>query len=541
MNNNLYQFLKANKVKADTLLDDTVSYLVATYKQSVDTFTYASSLGQLILVVKNLFSLVLFYIQDGITQSNFHTANRDVSIYGLSRLTGHNPVRGHSARAEISLRVKPNAQNNFSGNYIYIPNYSKVKCLNNGLFYIMDLGADDIVLDVTNTGSVRTKLLEGTLDYQSFTGNGKDNQSYEASAPSNRLMDDNFIIVTVNGEKYEQFSSLYDMPFGAKGVIVKTGITSGIDLFFGSSVNTVVPPQGSEIRVDYLLTSGAAGNKPDKDVIFEFVDTAFDINSEEVNLNDVVDSVVELPPDFGADGENPNTTKLLAPFISRNFIIHDTKSIRYFLGRMNFFSVIKIFKDITDNDNRFNVLLLPKITDRLAPGEDYFSVDVNKFLLGEQEKTRLVNMLDESGRKSANISINPIDPVIHRSVMVIMIEVFERMNGVIVRKTQVRKDVRDILSKYHLNNPRVNKIPHSDIVRILDEISYVDTVKVIFIAEKSEDIDSKGNLSVDERGIIIMRGGFTDNEGVVYADSYDPDGELLGSVNLDITFVESLQ
>lgn len=540
-NTDNFQFLRNNRIKAENLLNDTISYLVSTYKQSRDVFSFSTSFGQITLVVQNLFQIIMFYISDSISQLNIHTANRNTTIYGLSRLTGHNPVRGHSATGEISLRVKAGAGALIQGGSVFIPNYTRVTHLTNNLSYLMDLGADDITIDINNTSATRIRIIEGILEFTRFTGIGEDNQSFEISALPGKLIDDNFVIVTVNGVKYDKYESLYDIPFGKRGVLIKTGITSGVDIFFGSNVNLEVPPLGSDIRVDYLLTSGSIGNQPDKrDSGFRFTDSGFDINGNEINLEDIFDIAIELPPDFGADGESPELTKVLAPHISRNFIIHDESSIKYFLGRMNFFSTIKVFKRSLDNENRFNLLLLPILTDRLAAGEDYFSVDTTKFTLDETERIRLINMIDESGRKSANITLRITKPQIRKAILILIIEVFERNGGILIKEPQVSKDVRVALNTYLLNNKRVNKIPHSDLVRILDQIEYIDTVKAIFVTEFAEDIDQNGNLVVDDKSLILLRGGFEDEQGVEYIDEYDPMGETLGSVNIDISFVPNI-
>lgn len=537
-NNSIFQFLQANRVKANVLISDTINYLVDTYKQSLDVFSYSTSLGQLTLVVHNLFQMNLFYMQQAIAEQNFATANIQANVFGKSRLQGHNPQRGTSARGEITLRIKPGLEQTINGNFIFIPNYTKLKCLTNGLKYILDIGADDITFDVTNPEAAKVRIVEGALDAQIFQGLGSDLQSFEASVLPGKLIEDQFTIVSVNGEQIEQYDSMFDIPFGHKGCLVKTGMSSGIDIFFGNSINTFVPPLGSEVRVDYLLTNGTRGNILDKiNAIFEFEDTGFDINGEDVNLNDFFEIQVDFAPNFGSDAEPIALTKILAPNISRNFIIHDDRSIKYFLGRMNFFSVIKVFKEITDNQNIFNTLLVPKIEERLSGGEDYFSAETTKFTLTDTEEVRLVNSIDESGRKSANITIKTLKPNLRKNVMFLFLEVFERYQGAVVRKSQVRKDVRDRLSTYFINNQRINKIPHSDIVRILDEIPYVDTVKVIFVPQNEEDIDTKGNISVGEQDMAIMRGGFEDAQGVFYEDEFDPEGETMGSVNLDISFV----
>jgi len=538
---NIPQFLQKDRIKANVLITDTINYLVKIYKQSIDAFTYSTSFGQILLVTQNLFQLVMFYVQDSITEMNIHTAKRPQNIYGLSRLTGHNPGRGTSATGEISLTKKADSKKIITGNKVFISNYTRIKCINNGLFYLLNLGADDIVIDI-NKPNANIRIIEGETDAQLFQGTGEDGQTFEVTAPVGKMIEDNFSIVTVNGTKYDVYDSLYDIPFKAKGVLLKTGITSGIDLIFGNQINTSVPLLGETIRVDYLITNGSRGNIFDRtNLQFEFVDSGLDINAEEVNLNEILEIAVNLPPDFGADPEPPELTRNLAPNISRNFIIHDERSLRYFLARMNYFSTIKIFKTILDNNNLFNTLLLPDINTRLNPGEDYFNVATSKFLLSEIEKTRLINSIDESGRKSGNISINPIDPKVRKAALILIIEVFDRINGFVIKEDTVRNDIRSKLSEYGLSNKRINKIPHSDIVRIIDEIDYIDTVKAIFVPQFAEDIDTQGNLSVDEKSIILLRGGFKDAEGVSYEDDFDPIGEPLGSVNLDIRFVPNIQ
>ena len=52
-------------------------------------------------------------------------------------------------------------------------------------------------------------------------------------------------------------------------------------------------------------------------------------------------------------------------------------------------------------------------------------------------------------------------------------------------------------------------------------------------------MDTNGNLVVGEQQVVIIRGGFKDNQLVDYEDEFDPTGERLGSVNLEIKFVEN--
>lgn len=536
----MLQFLKKDRVKSENLLNDTIAYLITKYKQSKEVFTYASSYGQIILVVQNLFQLVLYYIQDSITQLNFQTANRRHTIFGNSRVSGHNPLRGNSAYGSVSYTLKPDGLSKIQGTIVYLANYTRIRCLNNQLEYVLDLGADDITIDLKNLDNSEYRIVEGKWDFQMNTGTGDDAQSINVNVPADQMIDDRYVFVSVNNNKYKPYDSIYDIPFNTRGCLIKTSYTNGVDIFWGNKLSSIVPQLGEQIRVDYLLTNGSLGNIYDiTDLQFEFVDTGIDVNGEEVNLNDLFVVNPVLPPQFGADSENPDITKIISTNYPRTEILHDEASIRYYFQRMNYFSNIKIFRADTDNQNVYNVILYPKTVNRLIGDEDYFSVDQSKFILSDIEKTRLVNSIEESGRKSGNISINLIDPTIRKFSFVIILDVFDKWKGSITKAATVRRDVRSAISNYMLNNKRVNVIPYSDIVRIVDEIEYIDKVKVIFVPENIEDIDTMGNISVADTGIALLRGKFTDSSNITYLDDFDPEGELMGAVNLDIRFIKN--
>ena len=98
-------FFSKTRIKATQLFEDSFEYLQRTYGQAVETFTPASPYGQILTVVSNLGELIFFYIEAVATELNISRARNIESIYGLSRLTGHDPTRGISARGIIGLRL----------------------------------------------------------------------------------------------------------------------------------------------------------------------------------------------------------------------------------------------------------------------------------------------------------------------------------------------------------------------------------------------------------------------------------------------------
>lgn len=536
----MLEFLRKDRITGTRLIEDTVDFLVKKYKQNKKIFSYSTALGQLTLVLNNLSQLIFYFIKDSTNQNNFATADRIHSVQGLAQLQGHNASRGRSAFGEVTLALKLDAPQELAvGKTIYLTNYSEVKCLNNNLTYLVDLNKDFITLDLNSVKQTSFKIIEGTLNVKSTKGTGEDLQSFPIQVFPNEMIDDNFIVVTVNGTIYQKYESLRDIPYKTAGCLVKTGITSGITIIFGKELIHSIPPLGSEIVVNYLLTKGKAGNINNTNAQFEFVSTGFDLSGKEVNLNDYFQIYNNLPPDFGADAEDIKLTKILAPNISRNFVIHDKPSITYFFGKMNYFSTIKVFRNNDEDPNTYNVLLLPRLIDRLNVSEDYFNADITKFVLSKQEKTRLLNAIHESGIKSGNLTIRLFDPVLRYFSISIFADVFEIFGGKPVKLEDVERDIRTVLSNYMLQNERINKVPHSDIVRIIDEIEAIDTVKVIFHPQYKEDIDEFGNIRLEEDHMSVLRGGFVDFNQIEYTDKFDPNDDSMGSVNIKVQYTEN--
>ena len=532
-------FLSKLRIKAYDTLNDTLNYLITKYKVSYRQFTYASPYFQILQTLNNHMQNLYYYLQDALNQSNFETANRQHTVFGLARLQGHNAYRGKSAVGQLILRVKPDFKRELiSGNTLYIPNYSTVSCLENGLKYLFNLGSDYITFNIDEQKDVKVTIIEGTIESQVFTGTGEDLQTFECAASQWQMFDHDFVHVRSNGEYYEQYDSLYDIPYKTRGCLIKTGMSSGIDIIFGKKINTIVPQLGEEIIVDYLISSGSVGNVMRDNPLWDITDTCYDSLGNEISMRDIFYCDTLMSPRFGADAEDMNLTKVLAPNISRNFIIHDKRSIEYFIRRMNYFSIIKVFKREIDHVNEYSLILVPKVRNRLISGEDYWSMSIDRMLLSQQEELTLLDHINRSGRKSANVSIAITRPMVKRFIMYVFLEVHKEVNHKSIMEDDVRAAVRSKLNNYLLDNTRVNKIPHSDVVAILDNMPEIDTVKVIFVGEDGSDsIDSMGNITVADTEIAVIRGGWKDQGGVEYADEYDPAGDALGSVNVSIDMV----
>ena len=216
-----FKVLNRLSIFVEDLLSQTITYLTSTYGQSRAVFTAASPFGQILLVVENLTQLVFYYIEDSITELNINEATRITSVYSLASLAGHNPSRAVSATGEISLST-------FAGlteapvDFVIIPNLTRLQSLTNGLTYVLDLPQDEVKFSFNgNSNGMKCVIRQGVVETQTVISTGRPTESFSIGAPQNFYLDNFFVNVYVNGEKWTKYESLLDMPRGAKGFLAK--------------------------------------------------------------------------------------------------------------------------------------------------------------------------------------------------------------------------------------------------------------------------------------------------------------------------------
>lgn len=536
-----FKVLKKLSIYVEDIMGQTINYLTSKFDQNRIVFTAASPFGQLLLVIENLTQLVFYYIEDAITELNINEATRLTSVYSLATLAGHNPSRSVSAIGEIALNTNAEAID-APFDFVIIPNLTRVRCLNNGLTYILDLPQDEIkfLFNGTNNG-LRLAIRQGIIETQTVIAKGIPTDSFSIGSPQNFFVDNFFVNVYVNGEKWTTYESMLDMPRGEKAVLVKTGITSGIDIFFGNNNYGKIPPRGAEIIVEYLVTEGAAGNIRTNDptkVQFEFIDTGFSILGEEINLNDYITINVTNPPFFGSAAEDSSLTRLIAPRTSKSFALVNPDHYEIVLRKLKLFSVINVFLDELDN-RILNLFLIPDIRKTFNVGQDYFNADLDRFILTDYQKNELLRYIEKSGSKLISTDIRIIDPVASNYVLNITIIAFDDVDTEIIKR-----DILNNLGTFFIQNTRRNRIPKSDLIKIVESVNGVDSVAIRIVSKKNElakiqnpnspeiGLDEFNDIITEPIELPLIRGGFTDRFGNVYAEGLS--GDSLGAVNIQI-------
>ena len=494
-----FKFLESARVKASDIISDARVYISRVYGRAGELFTTASPFAQIMNVVSELTELIMFYIEDATVEQNIMTAQQSESVYGLARLTGHDPARGFSAVGEIEVRWKPGKQNDVAGDAIYITTNSQLRSDLNGFTYLMRSANDIITLSTSEVNYIKIPIVQGIIESQQVTGTGEKFQTFNIQTAGTTAHD--MVTVMVNGESWRVYDSIYDMNSAARGVVVKTGVTGGIDLFFGNDNFGKVPQNGSIITVDYVKSKGSEGNLGEsKDVTFKFVDFGFDGLRSEYDLNEFLEIKVTSSPKMGADPESLEFTKLIAPLQSKSFVLATPENYEHFLARYNMFSYIDAYNttddQYLDDDNIIYLFLLPDVKSKLIGKQDYFSVPTEEFFFSQSELGAIREAVENSGQQMVTTEIEFVEPKKKLYAMNINVRHFEGYDEI-----QLMNNIRAKISEYLLKITRRDRLPKSDIVALIEGVDGVDSVNVQFISKSYEDALRTGSYTVTQTTI----------------------------------------
>jgi hypothetical protein len=504
------KFLESNRIKFDQIITDTREYLINTYSQAQSVFTKSSPFGQLLDVLTEYSQLIFLYIEDALVELNITTANKQRSVFGLSRLTGHNPTRPLSAQGTLNIKISPDAKSEVNASYIMLLDKTKLSCVNNGYKYFVQLGnsLENIKININEVNQIPIKIIQGEIEEQTVAGTGLPLQSYTFT--SKKPIENEMVWVYVNGEAYEVVDSLYDMTKDDKLCMVKTGISGGIDVYFGNEDYGVIPGIGALITVRYVKTDGFSGNifSKSNQVTWQWIDKGYTNTGEEADLNVVLMTSIDKPIILGADAESIELTKIIAPKTSRAYVLANPDNYVKLLSRFNY-SYVDAYTTWDDeyinDDNIVYLFLIPDIQRRLSKNTDYFTTDLKNFYLDPDEKAALYDYINRSGQQIMSTELSVVDPVVTKYALNIFLRVFDTSDQV-----TIKNEITSKITEYLLKVKRRDKIPKSDIISIVENIDGVDSVSISFVSKTNEDaiIDGyyiKRNNSIDRiRGIMTV-------------------------------------
>ena len=489
------KFLSKSRISTQQIITDTRTYLTRIYGQANQLFSLSSPYGQILTVLSEITNLIFFYIEDATVEQNILTAQHPESIYGLARLAGHDAFRGSSATGELKIRLNTSAFNEIDGDALIIPANSIIKAAKNGLEYILKTNSDQFVIQKSNPNYIYIPVVQGKIESQTLTGTGEKLQSFNIITKKNT--DHYSIKLSVNSEPWSKYDSLYDMQVGTKGYLVKTGITGGLDIYFGNESFGMIPPLGSSITVEYVISDCSKGNLiGSKDLNFKFETPGFDSLGNSCDLNKLLEASFTISPSMGAEPESTELTRLLAPLQSHSFVLATPENYESFLSKYGMFSYLDAYNTTNDgyidDDNVIYLFMLPDTKSKLSKNNDYFNLNQEEFFFSEDENNAILRTLENSGRQMVTTEVKVVEPKIQYFRMDVKVRYFEGFN-----KVNLFGEIRTKISQYLINITRRDRLPKSDIIAILEGIEGIDSVNVKFVSEKEETARRLGYYTSD--------------------------------------------
>lgn len=571
---NTFNFLE---VKFQELTENVNVWIKDLYNKSDINLSPADPYGHILQAITKIYESSILYLKQVTSQFDINnpTNNNAKMIRALARVGGYNPSRAISATGTISLQLRSGVELSDIGNSeLIIMNGTKLNNRTNGLDYFLDLGVDMATFKVEKNKKIFLPIVQGRKETQVFTGTGLQNQSFSIVLPNAQACEQYRIIIKVNGEVWTRVENLVDMLPNQKTWYSKSGIDSGLDIYFGTSNFGLIPPLGSQIEVNYVISDGSLGNLPSKLVDdFDFSDDVFDGFGVSVDVLQNFFVFIENEIGFGADSESIQFTKAIMPYVSRNFVLARPEQFIFMLKRLNIFSQIDAFT--TERDTEFDnqdsnddsvvyIFLVPNIALFITGGNSYFDLDLNAFYLEDSEKNKVESWLRSQGIMSVGTAVKILDPIITKYVINIHLRIFKD-----AIEENIRASILNNLSNYFGNIERRGFIDKSGVISIIDNIDGVDSVMVDFISEANEkyhgDFEAyklsvmENNPNQDPSKIImqgyepnkvigldpilgdivytknelpIIRGGWKTREGIYFQET--PQTQGLSSVNIII-------
>lgn len=529
--------------------DITFSRIYTTYKNKLrkmynvanSQFDLSSPFGMLLRVVAELFQLNQLNITNAVRVYDLNDPfnNNTRSIRSLARLAQYNPNRGVSASGSIRIQLKQNidAIEEVGGSNIIFYDKMVLNNKKNNLEYTLNLNDDSVTFSLLSNSPIILNVVQGTYKEITFTGDGELNQSFVIPYADGKEIDQYDIRVYVNSTLWKRKKHKHDLLEDENAYVAYTSFSGGVDLIFGNGNEGKIPPIGSIIRVVYLAHDGSDGNIMNYDLNdFEFNDSPINDAGDDIDLDDIADIYIETDVNYGSNGDGVEDLKQIIPYASPNFLLSGVEQYKFFLKRLKMFSIIDVYtsektdseikydiyklckkniellnkintadnndslriivernlKEIeylrklyinTGTENLINIFLVPDIMTYFGNNANlnYFNIDIDVFTLSDVDKGRILNYLYQDGIQTVTNEVRIVDPIIKRYILNVTTSLFEN-----VSETNIINEITSKVSEYFLHEMRRDKIPASDLVRILDNISGIDSVTVEFVSEDNE-------------------------------------------------------
>lgn len=514
------KLFKAIDMSYDRYVTATRNYISKIFTDFGQKFNNSTIFGQIITVMQATVQNIMLYIEDAFVEQNKFTAVRKKSIYGLAQLSGYNPSLGKAAGMQIKLSYIPTTVRNFN---VVIRNHTPIVCSQNGLQYQIILPQDAIVISADRDDSNKyLYAVEGGFETQRFTSSG--GELYLQHVNINGDIDEDYIEVYVNDEKWERVESLYDMDPDGKQWFYKTSIVGGIILGFGNNIHGRALYNGDSISVTYLKHAGEYGNiNTNEYTKFAFINSIQDITGKDVDGNSLFLMTLASKDHVtsGTFSESQDQVKQMIGYNSRAMVLASPENYKSFLSRFSFCGYNRTWSET--GSLVVNSLIMRNYKTQLKDGLDYFKLKEQDFFLTDEQKTSIYNCIKNSGRQLVGVTYNIYDPEICKYALYIYV----KLKSSDYDQEYVSNKIRTTVGEFFSNIKNDNYVPKSDIIEVLKRnIPEIDGLNCYYLSEANETAIINKHYINKQYTFNTSTGTYTKTEEKVYL--YDGENPNLG-------------
>lgn len=428
-------------------------------------------------VSQDLSTMIMLHVEDSLVENNILIAQKELSVRGLATLTGHNAVRPISSSGVLKIVFNPSIQ---LVTPTVIIDMLQFKCANNNLTYCTKPLDSRIV--PSNIGTIYVPVQEGSWVSRKFVAEGLKFETLRID--DLQPIDNDNCFVYVNGEKWQAYSSLYDMGSETKGVFVKNGISNQVDICFGDNVHGKVLNEGDAITVEYLTCSGESGNV-ELNADFKSMSGFYNAEGIQIDISEFATISVESGFQLGSNGEDIERTRQLAGYSSRSLVFARPENIKAFLSRLSVISHIEAWT--LEDDMIFYLLVLPNIKWKLSSYRDYLTIPIEQLQLNSRQKASILEAINNSGSQLTSTEIVWKEPVFDKYAVFVYIQSTSINKASI--KEQVESNIAEVFLSHTFLDVDMNTtelIPQSLLVDAVWSIDDITQVSIDIVNERNE-------------------------------------------------------
>lgn len=478
--------------------------------------------------IKGVMQNIMFYIEDALTEQNIFKASRKQSVYSLAKISGYEPFYGSAACGTLLGKLKiNNGLPNSQTSKIYINNFTKIINNKTGITYSLYLPTEYYVFDVSKPLLTHEfKIVQGSINKKTYYAEGNNLETIKVNETN--LYDINYIRVYVDGELWTRTSTLYDMTENGKEYYLSVGFDNSFDVIFGNGIYGKKLNEAQEVSIEYLVHVGDSGNVSINDNYdFKFNEFCYDTLGNQVDANEYISLSLNSYISGGTNSDDINFIRNCIGSNSRSLVLASPDNFNLFFKRFSFIGYTNCWSE--SNSMCITATCLQNINNKLEDINNYFNLKESDIILTENQKSMIINTLNNSQKTFAGITLKFQDPIIRNFAFLCYV----KSNNVYNNST-IEEDIKKLIAEYFINILTNGQfIPKSDIIKyILDNNENIVSIDIDIISELAEQTYANGYYNKYELKLINNSYEYVTKK-VMYEKESNPGLDIYGNISLD--------